>query len=466
MRKGDLMNKRRTIPGALGLSALLLFTGCADKGTLGQLTADEDHSNDDPVQTEISAADTEVELLSIKTVRESFDEEADKIRTREFDNINFENAYFSFPQTDEVHTLEYRITDFDISPDDAYDSMCKKLDELFPEMFSDEEKANEIRFLDVIVNFNEEEQRYEEYPTLEQYKTLEEKNYPYLLTNHPSTGINNESDHLLNVLNGVLWAYDNGSLAMQSEFHRGLGSFDVLNEYPVAYRTENLESEQIFHLASGDISIADAVKSAEKQLSAWVLSERELPLKLSIQNVNVLDVGNQCYAFYFGVVPEYKNMKYNCMLPDTTVFGFGTIGDTTNECEACGEAIMCEADQVCRYRMFHPASVYDIAERGSSASVIPLKNAAEITSEYLTQGIRFKALSVSAVYKSFSESKYKQSIDYESYEKREITIRPCWRFVLEPLTGSTDRLYYIFVDMLTGQAYSTVQQMGSDMKYD
>lgn len=463
------MNKRRTIPGAFGLSVLILFTGCADKGTLGQLSADEDHSNDDPVQTKISAADPEVELLPITAVRESFDEQSDKIKIRQFDNINFENAYFSFPQADEVHTLEYQITDFDISPDDAYDYMCKRLDELFPEMFSDEEKANEIRFFDVNV-FNEEEQRYEEYPTFEQYKTLEEKNYPYFLADHPTTGINNESDRckecFLNVLNGVLWGYDNGSLAMQSEFHRNLSSFDVLNEYPVVYRTENLESEQIFHLASGDISIADAVRSAEKQLSVLELSERELPFNLRIQNVNVLDVGNQCCAFYFGVVPEYKNMKYNCMLPDTTVWGFGTISDTTNEREACGEAIMCEADQICRYRLLNPASVYDIVEHSSSASVVPLKNAAEITSEYLTQGMRFKALGVSAVYKSFSESKYSQNIDRESYEKRKITIRPCWRFVLEPLTGSTDRLYYIFVDMLTGQAYSTVQQMGSDVKYD
>ena len=356
----------------------------------------------------------------------------------------------------------YNITDFDISPDDAYDYMCKRLDELFPGLFGDEEKAEEIRFFDV--------GKVEEYPTLEQYKELEEKNYPYILANHPTTGINNESDRCkecyLDMLNGVLWGYDNSNLAMQSEFNRNLNSFDILNEYPIVYRTENLESNQIFHLTSGNISIADAVKSAEKQLFELELSERELPLYLRIQNVNVLDIGNQCYAFYFGIVPEYKNMKYNCMLPDSTVWGFDTISDNTNEREACGEAIMYEADKICRYRLLHPSSIYDVIERGSSTSIVPLKNAAEITSEYLTQGIKFNVLSVSAVYKTFSEKDIDKFEDYDEYEKRIITVRPCWRFVLQPLTGNTNRLYYIFVDMITGEAYSTVQQMESEVEYD
>ncbi|MBQ8790418.1 MAG: hypothetical protein IJZ51_03815 [Ruminiclostridium sp.] len=404
---------------------------------------------------------SENNFSTINSVKDDFEKITNSLKLQNFDNINFQDAVFSFPDVNEVYTLQYKITDYDITADDAYNYMCKRLDELFPESFDDEEKANEIRFFDVQQKFHEEEQRIEEYPTLEQYKAIKDKNYPYILTNHPTTGINHTSDKVkenyLDILNGVLWCYDNGILAKRSEFNRSLGSFDVLSQFPVVYRTENLECEKIFRLLNEEISIADAVKRAEKLLSEFEVSQRELPFKLCIQNVNVLDIGDNCHAFYFGIVPEYKGVKYNCIMPDNTAFGFSTIDDNTNEFEACGEFIMCETDTICRYKFLNPASMYDIFENDLATSIISLENAAEITSKYLTAGMKFDVLSVSAVYKSFSQIDDKQSTDYEDYERREITLRPCWRFVLQPLTGSTNRLYYIFVDMLTGEAFRTVQ---------
>lgn len=436
------------------LAVLLLSTGCANNGSLSQSTSKGNVSDYGEILHD--------ELVPINSVQDNFSEEANSLKIQAFDNISFADTYFTFTEATEMNILKYKIIDFDISENDAYDYMCQRLDELFPEMFNAEEKTSEIRFFDIIP-------KTEEYPTFEEYKELEEKYYPYILTNHPTTGINNKSDKCnecyLDIINGVLWGYDNGELAKQNGFDRNLNSFDVLKEYPVVYRTENLESKEVFHLLSGDISIADAVKSAEKQLSEFELSERELPYKLRVQNVNVVDIGNDSYAFYFGIVPEYEGIKYNCILPDDTAWGFSTVDDTSNEREACGEAIMCEADKLCRYRYLNPASIYDIIESSTVTSIISLKNAAEITSKYLTAGMDFKALSVSAVYKTFSEVD-SFSVDYETYEKREITVKPCWRFVLQPLSGNTDRLYYIFVDMLTGEAYRTVQKMESEICYD
>ncbi len=442
------------------LAVLLLSTGCAGKGSLSLPTSEN---------SAVSGGNLQTELIPITNVRNSFSEDANTLKSRTFDNINFADAYFTFTQTDKVYTFDYKITDYDISPDDAYNCMRKRLDEFFPGMFSDEEKTSEIRFFNVIPNFNEKGQRTEEYPTLEQYKALEEKNYPYVLSDHPTIGLRKSNDFSLRVMNGILREYDNGDLARRSGFDREIISFNVLNEFSVVYRTENLESEKVFHLLSGDISIADAVKSAEKKLSELKLSERELPFKMRIQNVNVLDIGNDRCAFYFGIVPEYKGIKSDCILPDETVFGFSTISDNTNELDSCGELIMCESDRICRYRYLNPASVYDITKSSSTASIIPLRNAAQTVSEYLSEDMQFNVLSVLAINKSFSDFNSFQSIDpesYESYERRVITIRPCWRFVLQPLTGGTDRLYYVFVDMLTGETYNTVQSMESDIYYD
>lgn len=246
----------------LGLVVPLLISGCSDNGK------------------------TQAELSPIPEVRESFVEESNKLKSQTFDNLNFENTYFSFPDVNEVYSFEYKITDFDISADDAYDYMCRRTDELFHGMFSNEEKVKEIKFYDVGTT---------EYPTLEQYKALEEKNYPYILSNHPTTGIKRGNECLLRVLNGVLWSYDDGTLARLNGFTGNLGSFDALSKFPVIYRTENIESEKVFHLLDGDISIADAVNSAEKLLLELNLSERELPFKMRIRNVNVLDIGSMLY---------------------------------------------------------------------------------------------------------------------------------------------------------------------------
>ena len=429
-----------------GLLALLILTGCANKGS-------EDQSAAESLKQEAVSNENTVPITSVK---ESFLEDANALRAQTFDNMSFANTYFVFPQTDNVHIFEHNMTDFNISPDDAYEYMCKRLDELFPGTFSDEEKAGEIRFYDV--------GNMEEYPTFEQYKAMEERNYPFILSDHPTTGINTNRERYLSIINGILQAYDDGSLAKRSGFNRGLGSFNILGEFNVIYRTENLESERTFHLKSGDISIAEAVESAEKQLSEFELSERELPFNLRIQNVNVMDIGDNCCAFYFGIVPEYKGVEFNCMLPDENVFGFGIISDSTNEHETCGEAIMLETDKICRYRMVYPATFYDITELSSADTVIPLKYAAKTASEYLAPGINGNVLSVQAVYKSFSDNNI-WSVDHDVYERRTITVRTCWRFALQPLSN-TGRLYYIFVDMLTGKAYSTVQQMGSEVMYD
>lgn len=462
------MKKLKVKACALGLSVMLLFTGCADKGTLGELTEGETalDSKDNIISDSKSEAPEapKDELIPIATVREGFTDDSNTLKAQTFDNISFADTYFTFPSVENVNIIEYKITDYNISPDTAYNYMCGRMDELLPGVFSDEEKAEEIVFFDVDDNI------LGHWPTFEEYKTIEDRNYPYILTDHPTTGIvgNKSYECYMEISNGFLWSYDNGFLARQCEFDRNIASFDPLDQkkLPVIYRTENIESQRVFHLSSGDISIAEAVKSAEKLLSEFELSERDDHHNVRIQNVNVLDIGNNCCAFSFGIVPEYKNMEYSCILPDSSVYGFELFNDDTNELQACGEAVMCENDKICRYRMLNPAMSYDIVEKDSSSSVVPLKKAAETASEYLTAGINFKALSVSAVYKSFSDKDKKSYDNYAEYEKRKVTLKPCWRFVLQPLTGNTERMYYVFVDMLTGKPYDTVQSMQSEVKYD
>ncbi len=451
------MSKLKNKLGVLITSALFLLTGCAGKGTLGQLTDSESSAS-----TDVSLnSDLQAELSPITVVRENFDEEADKIKSQTFDNCSFKNTYFSFPEISEIYTLEYEnhITESTQSADESYNYLCKRVDELFPGLFNDEEKAYEIRFGDAEpVNKDSAEGIYR-WPNWKQYKEMN------LITEHPIPMIANK-DCYIELYWGVLRGYDQGDLAKLSGYKEVLDLFDPVSTFPIVYRTADLECEKTFHLVSGDISIADAVKSANKRLSELELSPGDLPFKPCVQSVNVIDIGNGCFAFCFTIVTEYKNVKFNAMEMDKTFYGVSTCYDDTNEIDVFGEARMCEADKITRYRMDSPFLHSDVKESERHDSVISLQKAAEITSDYLTAGMQFEALSVTAVYKRFSDKKAEQYPDDQSYENRKITVKPCWRFVLKPTSGATNELYYVFVDMLTGKVYTSIQLMESDVEYD
>lgn len=466
------MIKLKKMFGAFGLSFLFLLTSCADKGTLGQSTTEENNSDIDALTSAISGTGTEIELLPITEVRGKFNTDAGKIRAKIFDNLNFENTYFSFIKSNEVYTLEYEKTKFKCSPDEAYDYICKMTDQLLPGMYSDEEKAKEIRMTDC-KPINDKGFPYR-YPTFEQYKQMG------LATDQPRPIIANENCYI-ETYNEILRGYDRGDLKRRGGYNlaaltdpeTGYGykddgridMFDVLIAYPIVYRTVNLESEKTFHLVTGDISIAEAVKSANKYFSEMELSPREL-YKTVVQSVNVVDIGNGCYAFCFAVVPEYKQVKFARPEMDKNAIGITSISDTTNETQLTGSAVMYKKDDICRCRIGSPLFYYDIMETNSQSSVIPLGTAAESVSNYMTAGIKFNVKSVTATYKEISAKDYAQYPDYESYDNRKITIKPCWRFVLKPTTGDTRKMYYAYVDMLSGKIYTLVQVMESEVEYD
>lgn len=464
------MNKFKKALGAFGLSVLFILTGCADKGTLGQSTAIEDGSGFNSEKNENSNVGAEIELMPITEVKETFAEESEKLKNRKFDNINFENAYFSFPDASEVCTLEYKKTDFTWSPDEAYDYMCRRIDELFPGKYSAEEKANEIRFCDS--EWISEERFPNNVPTLKQYKEMN------LVTEHPETIIANEWCYI-EILNGILRGYDQGILKERGGYdlealtsletgygygYKGnyrIDMFDVMIAYPIVLRTDDLESEEIFHLVSGDISIAEAVKSANKYLSNLEISPRDLPYKPSVQSVIVLDIGDGCFAFCFAVVPEYKQIMYDCAKIDAHTNGISSISDTTNETRLAGHAVMYEKDKICRCRLGDLLFYYDVMETNSQTSVIPLEKAAELASNHLTWNMRFKAQGVSVVYKEISDKDHHQYPDNKALENRKITVRPCWKFYLRP-TIEPQKLFHVYVDMLTGDVYTFVQLMTSE----
>lgn len=424
--------------------------------------------------TGCGSQNTNPDLVSIKDAQNRFDEEAEEVRNRAFDNISFTEAYFSFPDVSKIYNLEYEelVTDISYSPDEAYAITCDLTDAFFPGRYDAEEKADVIRLVDAgAANFDETRDDplsliyavdLSYYPTLEQYK---EKNLSPTY-NHSCLEIANQ-DCYLEVFNGVVRGYDQGDLPKRCDYDRSYNHFQILKAYPIVYRTTDLESDRTYHLESGDITIAEAVRSANECLSEMKLSNvRDMPFVPKVQSVNVLDMGNGCFVFCFKLAAEYKKMEFHTVEMDAEDGAVDFVIDQTNILDFHGEAVMYQADSITRYQLF-PAFVHsDVRETDSYTAVLPLEKAAEITSDYLTDGMSFEALSVRAGYKSIIENPdlSGQQTDEEDAPQL-VTIRPCWQFLLQPTTEPSNQLYYVYVDMITGEVYTTIQNMNSDVGY-
>ncbi len=426
---------------AFGAAFTALLSGCESNNAT-------EHTSDVLINTE---------RISISEVKESFNDEIIKIKEGSFDNISFEDLrIYSFPEINEVHLLNVVNTQ-NSTTDELYHFMCEKIDELMPGKYTDEQKMNGIRFVDGGI-FNESaELKSFIFPNIQEYKENNlESGQPWLIFD--------DKDHYFDVAYGWLRAFNSGAAAERNDYNDTLATYSLTSVYnDIAFYTADMDSERDFHLSNGNLKINQAKAFVDDYLENQQLSISKSNVTFCSDGVKVIDMKNGNYGYAFSVVGKYDGMKFNelDMRESEAMVSFST--NTTNEAVRPGSVCLTEVGKVDYYNL---VNVYDVIEKETYTSIIPLNKAAELTSNYLTSGIKFKAKSVTAVYKEFSDTPYSEYDDAESYNNREINAHPCWRFTLQPITGNTNLLYHVFVDMLTGETDLLIQIVQMGLEYD
>lgn len=420
-----------------GLAFLTLLSGCKSKSA--------------------SDISTDIEKISISEVRESFSDDIMKIKKSNFDNISFENlSIYSFPEINTVHLLNVVNTQ-NSSTDELYNFMCEKIDELMPGKYTDEQKMNGIRFVDGGIFHEDAEVKSFIFPNIQEYKENSlESGQPWLIFDG--------EDHYFDVAFGWLRAFNSGAAAERSDYDDTLATYSLTSVYnDIVFYTADMNSEKAFKLSGGNLKINQAAAFVDDFFEKQKLSINNSNITFCSDGVKVIDMENGRYGYVFSVVGKYNGMKFNGldMRESEAMVCYNT--DTTNEAVRAGSICITEVGKVDYYNL---VNVYDVIEEETYTSIISLNKAAEITSNYLTPGIKFKAKSVTAVYKEFSDISYSEYNDIESYMNREINVRPCWRFTLQPTTGNTNLLYHVFVDMLTGETNLLIQTVQKGLEYD
>lgn len=424
-----------------GVAFIALLSGC--------------ESNDATEQ----ASDVLVDItkISISEVKESFNDEIIKMKENRFDNISFEDLkIYSFPEMDAVHILNVVHTQSP-SADELYHFMCEKIDEFMPGKYTDEQKMNGIRFVDGGIFHENAELKSFIFPNIQEYKENHlESGHPWLIFD--------DKNHYFDVVYGWLRAFNGGAAAERNDYDDTLATYSLTGVYnDIVFYTADMNSEKAFPLSGGDLKINQAKAFVDDFLKNQQLSINNSNITFCSDGVKVIDMGNGKYGYVFSVVGKYDGMKFNGldMRESEVMVSFST--NTTNEAVRPGSVCLTEVGKVDYYNL---VNVYDVIEEETYSSIISLSKAAEFTSNYLTSGIKFKAKSVTAVYKEFSDLSYTEYNDAESYNNRAIHARPCWRFTLQPKTGNTNLLYHVFVDMLTGEINLLVQTVQEGLEYD
>lgn len=401
--------------------SIILLAVFASTITLSGCDADTGFSSDaDSGFSTISEIKTGFDFAPISEIRENFPQLTAELQELEFDNLNFSKAEFSFPEIDSITELSSK--QFSVnSSQEIYDFFSSSIDYLMPGKFSEEQKRNEIRFYDVETPDNEP---VDSFPTIDDYK-LTEYPWPFFQTD----------ECFIDMRYGVVRWFDNGDLKRWCG-KEGSPVMETIFEYgnSIAFITD-LSCTDEYELTNGRISVKDAAEFVNNYLATADLSLHELPARSKAVAVNVVDIGNGKYGYNFIITPEYKNVLFDhfemkggqglrLVQNDYDKRSYGVMP---------GQIGMIETDKI--YQLIDPTYYHLFEEKETYTSIITLKNAAEIVSDFYSGHMSFFVTSVGAVYLPAN------------------TIEPCWKFTM----SSNGEQYHTFVNMHTGEVHVYVQ---------
>ena len=380
----------------------------------------------------VSEPDAGYEFAPITEIRESFEKDAENIKNKGYDNLNFDKAvFFPPPQIDSISELKL-VGLAGKSTDEVYDFFCKTVDTLTDNKYTDEEKRNEIRFADI----ERDESKPDSYtwPNIDEYKNGKETDDPWAVIDN--------KDYFIWLGGGVLLKFNNGDLLDHEGVERVHleGNYSMLSHRHVLY-TEDLTSTDTYRLVDGEISIADAAKFAQNYLDelAYTPYADANLLKPRIYAVNVFDIGGDCYGYDFMITYEYNEVwfdRYESKKGGRGMYGYETDYDKRNYGSWMGCIDMIRTDKIhCFADICKP---YGVVEVEPTKEIITIGSAADAVSEFYSRYMNFTITEVSMVW--LDTQKWGAAVQ-EAY--------PCWKFKMY----ANGVIYHTFVDVITGEIH-------------
>lgn len=353
--------------------SVMITSGCSTDPRSNSSTVSEPDTGSE--SSNVSEPDAGYEFAPITEICESFEKDAENIKNKEYDNLNFDKAVFSPPpQIDSISELKL-VRLAGKSTDEVYDFFCKTVDTLTNNKYTNEEKRYEIRFYDA--ERDESKPGPYQWPNIDEYKNGKETDDPWAVIRDKNYFI---------WLGGVIHKFNNGDLLDHDGVERAdlEGNYSMLSHRHVLY-TEDLTSTDTYRLVDGEISIADAAKFAQNYLDNLAYTpyaDANLP-KPRIYAVNVFDIGGDCYGYDFMITYEYNDVWFDRY--ESKQGGRGWQGSKTDyDKRAYGSWMGC-IDMIRTDKIHCFADIckqYGVVEGEPTTEIITIGSAADAVSEF------------------------------------------------------------------------------------
>ncbi|MCM1055230.1 MAG: sigma-70 non-essential region-containing protein [Bacteroides sp.] len=385
-----------------------------------------------------SGGNDSVEHKTFSEIRESYEREIEAIKSKGYDNLNFDKAVFAPPpEVDSISELKL-VKLSGKTTDEIYDFFCKSVDTLTGNKYTDEEKGHEIRFLDG--ERDESKSPPYDFPNIDEYKSGKETDDPWLVLDDKNYFIWLGSGVLLKFNNGDLLDYE-GTPRADADLE---GDYTMLSHRHVLY-TEDLASTEAYRLIDGEISIADAAKFAQNYLDnlAFTPYTDANLVKPVICAVNVFDIGSGCYGYDFVITYEYDGVWFDRYESKNGGRGFTGV-DTDYDKRTYGSWMGCiDMIRTNKIHCFADVSMgYDVVDGEPITEIITVESAADTVNNFFSGHMKFSVTEVSMVRLHTSE-----------YGAAEQEAYPCWKFKMY----ANGEIYHTFVDVITGEVHLYIQ---------
>ncbi len=365
-------------------------------------------------------SDADLDFAPVSEIRENFSRSVEELRSREFDNLDFSNADFNFPEIDSISFLA--LTSFKgKSAEELHDFFSEGLDALVPGKITGEQKTNEIRLSGERVNG--------ELPTIKEYKP-DPNGIQFLMLE--------TEECFMDMYFGVLRWFDNGDL-MRWCGEKGAPIMQTMisDKRRVKDVITDMNCTDKYELTDGEISIKDAAEFVNDYLQTTNFSPYELSARSKAVAVNIVDIGKGKVGYNFLITPEYKKVLFD--YPENG----GGVGTRLVKNDYDHRAYnvmpnqigMIETDKI--YNFICPAYDRSIEEAETYTSIITLQCAAEIVNKFYSGSMDFSVKRVGAVYLPCDNN-----------------AEPCWKFIMY----NNGLLYNTFVNMHTGEVHVYIQE--------
>lgn len=426
------MKRTKHIALSITICTSLLLTGCNNASTT------ESSGGLEPANSAAYIAEDSFVRGTFSEIRESFESDVEAVKSKEYDNLNFDKAVFSPPpKIDSISELRL-VRPKGKSVDEIYDFFCKSVDTLTDNKYSDEEKKYEIRFAD-----GEQDESLPfpyRWPDIDKYKNGQQTANPWPLID--------DMKNFIWMSGGVIHKFNNGDLADYDGVERADGlleGYTMLSHQHVFY-TEDLTCTDTYRLVDGEISIADAAKFAQNYIDEFDYTpydDANMP-KPVIYAVNVFDIGGGCYGYDFMTTYEYNGVlfdRYEANKGERGMQGSANGYDKRNYGSWMGFADMIKTDEIHTFGSIWLG--FDVIEAEPTTEIITVDSAADAVSNFFSGYMIFNVTEVSMVWLDTNEGG--DAVDQEAY--------PCWKFKMY----SNGEIYHTFVDVITGEVHLYIQ---------